>query len=411
MKYAAQLDPHRQAADQPRHHLLRQGDRGGPLTRPRPAPASCTRSPRAITAVAGNPTTCAAADPEKWAVSTTKYAGTRGLASPVVVGRLSGPAGRHGRRRRHHPGHRRHVPHRGRPELDHAAATPAAPRAPRTMYSFATMAASSTNNIALPYGVWKLYVGTSVGHHDHADHDRHHAARRRAERQPGRRPADRRHRRRQRRLGHPDAGPEGDQVTRLRLALRRLRQEESGLSLVELLVSGLLTVAIMAMVGTMFIQTAKITMASTQTTRVEQRRLEHRERDHHDAPRREHDRRCPAARPARSSPGSNEERIEFYTLSNASRRGPGRGEGDHLGRRRARRRGSPGARGSRRAAASTRTPRARTPRPARSAVRSQSRPAPTTSCSPTTTAPRPTRRSSTRPPTRSRARWPRSAST
>jgi Tfp pilus assembly protein PilW len=53
----------------------------------------------------------------------------------------------------------------------------------------------------------------------------------------------------------------------MRRALRRLRGDDSGLSLAELLVSGLLTICIMAMIGTMFIQTAKITANSTQTTK------------------------------------------------------------------------------------------------------------------------------------------------
>lgn len=52
----------------------------------------------------------------------------------------------------------------------------------------------------------------------------------------------------------------------IRRALRRLRSEDAGLSLAELLVSGLLTIVIMAMVGSMFVQTAKITIASTHTT-------------------------------------------------------------------------------------------------------------------------------------------------
>jgi hypothetical protein len=53
----------------------------------------------------------------------------------------------------------------------------------------------------------------------------------------------------------------------IRRSLRRLRTDDSGLSLAELLVSGLLTIAIMAMIGTMFIQTAKITVNSTQTSK------------------------------------------------------------------------------------------------------------------------------------------------
>ena len=53
----------------------------------------------------------------------------------------------------------------------------------------------------------------------------------------------------------------------IRKALRRLRSEESGLSLAEVLVSGLLTVAIMAMIGTMLISVAKLTTQSTQTSK------------------------------------------------------------------------------------------------------------------------------------------------
>jgi Tfp pilus assembly protein PilW len=53
----------------------------------------------------------------------------------------------------------------------------------------------------------------------------------------------------------------------IRRTLRGMRDDDSGLSLVELLVSGLLTIAIMAMIGTMFIQTAKITANSTQTSK------------------------------------------------------------------------------------------------------------------------------------------------
>jgi hypothetical protein len=52
----------------------------------------------------------------------------------------------------------------------------------------------------------------------------------------------------------------------IRTALRRMRSEESGLSLIELLVSGLLTICIMVMIGSMFIQTAKLTTQSTQTS-------------------------------------------------------------------------------------------------------------------------------------------------
>jgi Tfp pilus assembly protein PilV len=52
----------------------------------------------------------------------------------------------------------------------------------------------------------------------------------------------------------------------IRRAPNRLRDDQSGLSLVELLVSGLLTVIILVMISSMFIQTAKITANSTQTS-------------------------------------------------------------------------------------------------------------------------------------------------
>jgi Tfp pilus assembly protein PilW len=56
-------------------------------------------------------------------------------------------------------------------------------------------------------------------------------------------------------------------VTRVLRTFRRLRDEDAGLSLTELLVSSIMTLLILAMVGTMFIQIAKITTQSTQTTK------------------------------------------------------------------------------------------------------------------------------------------------
>lgn len=52
----------------------------------------------------------------------------------------------------------------------------------------------------------------------------------------------------------------------IRRASSRLRGDDSGLSLVELLVSGLLTVGMLVMISTLFIQTAKITADSNQTS-------------------------------------------------------------------------------------------------------------------------------------------------
>ena len=56
-------------------------------------------------------------------------------------------------------------------------------------------------------------------------------------------------------------------IRTIRTALRRMRSDDSGLSLAEVLVSGLLTVAIMAMIGTMLVSVAKLTAQSTQTTK------------------------------------------------------------------------------------------------------------------------------------------------
>jgi Tfp pilus assembly protein PilW len=48
--------------------------------------------------------------------------------------------------------------------------------------------------------------------------------------------------------------------------VRRMRTDDSGLSLIELLISGLLTIVVMVMVSSMFISMAKITANSTQTS-------------------------------------------------------------------------------------------------------------------------------------------------
>jgi Tfp pilus assembly protein PilW len=51
----------------------------------------------------------------------------------------------------------------------------------------------------------------------------------------------------------------------IREIARRLRTDERGLSLAEVLVASMLTLSIMAMIGAMFIQTTRITAASNQT--------------------------------------------------------------------------------------------------------------------------------------------------
>ncbi len=54
-------------------------------------------------------------------------------------------------------------------------------------------------------------------------------------------------------------------MRRLHTRLARLREDESGLSLTELLVSAILTAIMLAMIGTMFVQTTRLTTAAGQT--------------------------------------------------------------------------------------------------------------------------------------------------
>jgi Flp pilus assembly pilin Flp len=51
----------------------------------------------------------------------------------------------------------------------------------------------------------------------------------------------------------------------MRAILRRLRRDESGISMTELLVASVLTVMVMAMIGTMFVQVTRITKTSNDT--------------------------------------------------------------------------------------------------------------------------------------------------
>ncbi len=54
-------------------------------------------------------------------------------------------------------------------------------------------------------------------------------------------------------------------MRRLHTGLARLRDDESGLSMTELLVSAILTAIMLAMIGTMFVQTTRLTTAAGQT--------------------------------------------------------------------------------------------------------------------------------------------------
>ena len=102
VKYAANSTRDGQAADQPRRDVLRQSA-AGPLTESAPGTRKLYPWAAGYQAVGGNPTTCAAVDPEKWAADTTKEAGAARLQGPRRRRWRRHPSRRHGRRERRHP--------------------------------------------------------------------------------------------------------------------------------------------------------------------------------------------------------------------------------------------------------------------------------------------------------------------
>lgn len=114
-------------------------------------------------AVAGNPATCAAIDPENWVADGTKAAGERApkiaaapggsanLPVPMGVAEVKMPSSSSGT---FLTAVAQNVTSDGQPGC----------AAGNTLkYSFASVTAGSTQNIALPYGTWRLYTGTSLG--------------------------------------------------------------------------------------------------------------------------------------------------------------------------------------------------------------------------------------------------------
>lgn len=115
-------------------------------------------------AVAGNPLTCAANDPEKWIADTAadKAAGVRAFAVPATPGGSANLPVAMGVAEIK-------MPSSGGTYLSAVAqddttdGQPGCASGSATKYTFASMPAGSTQNIALPYGSWRLYYGTSAG--------------------------------------------------------------------------------------------------------------------------------------------------------------------------------------------------------------------------------------------------------
>ena len=117
--------------------------------------------------IAGNPTTCAAADPERWTATGTttgKLAGTRAFKVPGAAGGTGNLPATMGVADVVIPGATStnffltavasSVTSGGNPGCT-AAAT--------TIYKFGSFAGGSTQTVALPYGTWKLYTGATSG--------------------------------------------------------------------------------------------------------------------------------------------------------------------------------------------------------------------------------------------------------
>lgn len=115
-------------------------------------------------AIAGNPTTCAAVDPELWTETDSLYGGLRAAKVPATAGGSATLPAVMGVASVQIPG--------SSSSLFYLTATavsgtdpgnPGCESASSTIYKFDRYAGGSTQTIALPYGVWQLTVGSSAG--------------------------------------------------------------------------------------------------------------------------------------------------------------------------------------------------------------------------------------------------------
>ena len=113
--------------------------------------------------IAGNPSTCTATDPEKWTASgTTKLAGVRVLKVPGSAGGSGSLPVTMGVAEVTIPGSST-VFLTAVAQNVITGGNPGCPNAASTIYKFASFSGGSKQIIALPFGTWKLYTGTSSG--------------------------------------------------------------------------------------------------------------------------------------------------------------------------------------------------------------------------------------------------------
>lgn len=115
-------------------------------------------------AVAGNPTACAAVDPEKWAESTTKYGGLRALKIPASAGGSGNLPAVMGVADVVIPGSSSSQFYLTATAVSvSSGGNPGCASAATTVYKFDKYNGGTTQTIALPYGAWTLTVGTTAG--------------------------------------------------------------------------------------------------------------------------------------------------------------------------------------------------------------------------------------------------------
>lgn len=114
--------------------------------------------------LAGNPTTCAAVDPEKWTATATANAGVRAFSVPASPGGTATLPAAMGVATVVIPGaaaSQFYLTATAKSVI--SGGNPGCANATTTIYKFDHYAGGSTQTIALPYGAWKLTVGATAG--------------------------------------------------------------------------------------------------------------------------------------------------------------------------------------------------------------------------------------------------------
>jgi hypothetical protein len=136
----------------------------GPLTETAPATRKLYPWAAGYQAIAGNPTTCAAVDPEKWTETSTKFGGLRAAKVPASAGGSATLPAVMGVASVQIPGSSSSQFYLTATAVSSTSGgNPGCGAAASTVYKFDRYQGGSTQTIALPYGVWKLTVGSTAG--------------------------------------------------------------------------------------------------------------------------------------------------------------------------------------------------------------------------------------------------------